>query len=588
MQNHKKENKRGHQEIQPRDHRETIMASKSLKKVRRTQQLGQDRLITLLDKQGRKIHDQNKIIERIEEFYTELYDSEQNTTIHTDPKEVPEITSWEVEATLRDMKNVTATGNDNINIETLKAGEDAISKTLAKLYTKCLSERRIPTTRKNAKMMIIFKKGNKKDLNNYKLICILSNIYKVLQKVLPKRLQKTLDENKPREQAEFRSGYSTTDHIHVVNQLKEKCREYNIQLYIAFVNYEKAFDSVQAQAVLISLQEQGIEDVYIELLKEIYTNSSMTVHLHKESNKINIRRGVRQGDTISPKLFTAAFASIFRRLTLETRGLKIDGEYLSHLRFADDIFIYANTPYELQQMLKKLADEIENQGLKMNKSKTKVMMENDTPIYVNNTQIENVESYTYLGQRYSTRHKNQDNEIQRRITAGRTAFAKHSDIFKGNIGTWLKRQVYNLCVLPAMTYGAETWALTTEAKNKLTAAHKNMERSMLNITYRDRQTNIWVREKTKVTDVIELVRRRKWTWAEHVSRIRNNRWTLRITTWKPYERKIPRGRPARRWRDELDDYWKGTIWQRIAQDRQMWKQHAEGFAQPRDTTAAQR
>ena len=119
--------------------------------------LGQDRLITLLDKQGREIRDQDKIIERIEEFYTELYNSEQNTTIHTDPKEVPEITPWEVEAVQQDMKNVTATGNDHINIETLKAGEDTISKTFAKLYTKCLSERRILTAWKNAKMMIIFK-----------------------------------------------------------------------------------------------------------------------------------------------------------------------------------------------------------------------------------------------------------------------------------------------------------------------------------------------------------------------------------------------------------------------------------------------
>ena len=42
-------------------------------------------------------------------------------------------------------ENGTATGNDHINIETLKAGEDTISKTLAKLYTKCLSERRIHT-----------------------------------------------------------------------------------------------------------------------------------------------------------------------------------------------------------------------------------------------------------------------------------------------------------------------------------------------------------------------------------------------------------------------------------------------------------
>ncbi|KAK2188234.1 hypothetical protein NP493_139g03006 [Ridgeia piscesae] len=47
------------------------------------------------------------------------------------------------------------------------------------------------------------------------------------------------------------------------------------------------------------------------------------------------------------------------------------------------------------------------------------MMENDTPIYVNNTQIENVESYIYLGQRYSTRDKYQDKDFfQRRITTG--------------------------------------------------------------------------------------------------------------------------------------------------------------------------
>ncbi|MEG7522403.1 MAG: hypothetical protein M3H12_04800, partial [Chromatiales bacterium] len=78
----------------------------------------------------------------------------------------------------------------------------------------------------------------------------------------------------PREQAGFRSRYSTTDHIHVVNQFKEKCREYNILLCIAFVVYEKAFDLVQTQVVLTSLQEQGIEDVYVELLKDIYNNSS--------------------------------------------------------------------------------------------------------------------------------------------------------------------------------------------------------------------------------------------------------------------------------------------------------------------------
>ncbi|KAK2182883.1 hypothetical protein NP493_331g03020 [Ridgeia piscesae] len=112
-------------------------------------------------------------------------------------------------------------------------------------------------------------------------------------------------------------------------------------------------------------------------------------------------------------------------------------------------------------------------------------MKTDTPIYANNTPIENVESYIYQGQRHSTRDTNQDKEIQRRITAGWTAFAKHRHILKGNIGTCLKRQVYNSCVPTAMKYGTETWALTTQANDKLAAAQTKMERSMLNITHRN-------------------------------------------------------------------------------------------------------
>ena len=50
-------------------------------------------------------------------------------------------------------------------------------------------------------------------------------------------------------------------------------------------------------------------------------------------------------------------------------------------------------------MLEELADESDNQDLKMNKSKIKVMMETDTPIHVNNTQIESVDRYIYLGQK---------------------------------------------------------------------------------------------------------------------------------------------------------------------------------------------
>ena len=76
-----------------------------MKKVRRTHSLGKNRMITLLDKQGREIQEQDKIMERIEEFYSELFDSDQAVTIQTDSKEVTTIMAWEVEDALSKMKN---------------------------------------------------------------------------------------------------------------------------------------------------------------------------------------------------------------------------------------------------------------------------------------------------------------------------------------------------------------------------------------------------------------------------------------------------------------------------------------------------
>ena len=154
-------------------------------------------------------------------------------------------------------ENEKEAGKDQVNIETQKAGDETIAKQLAKLYTKCITERRIPKTWKEANMVILFKKGNREDIKNYtgQFACyqICTNCS---QKIITTRLEKKLDENQPREQAGFRSKYSTTDHIHAINQLQEKCREYNIPLCVAFVDYEKAFDSVQTQAILTLMQEQ--------------------------------------------------------------------------------------------------------------------------------------------------------------------------------------------------------------------------------------------------------------------------------------------------------------------------------------------
>ena len=88
-----------------------------------------------------------------------------------------------------------------------------------------------------------------------------------------------------------------------------------------------------------------------------------------------------------------------------------------------------------------------------------------------------------------------------------TAYSKHRDLFESIVANYLNRQVYNSCVLPDTAYGAEKWNLTKQAQNKLKAAQTKMERSMLNTTYTDRKTSIWIRERAKVIDIISNVRK---------------------------------------------------------------------------------
>ena len=93
------------------------------------------------------------------------------------------------------------------------------------------------------------------------------------------------------------------------------------------------------------------------------------------SLKLCRRKRVRQGDTIPPKRFTACLDEIFKKLNWNEKnyGIEIDGEYLSNLRFADDILLLTNSADQLQNMINELKRESEVVGQKKNQLKTKVM-----------------------------------------------------------------------------------------------------------------------------------------------------------------------------------------------------------------------
>ena len=198
---------------------------------------------------------------------------------------------------------------------------------------------------------------------------------------------------------------------------------------------KKAFDSIEIPAVLQALVEQGVDITYINTIKDIYSKGTATIQLHSESNKINIHRGVRQGDTMSPKLFNAALEAIVRKLDWEDKGININGEKLSHLRLADDIVIFSERPGDLEYMLQDLNNAINRVGLKINMKKTKTMFIRfciKKQIYIHQTEIEEVKEYIYLGQLIRMDHKQYD-EVRRRVRSGWGAFGKLNNVMQSNM-----------------------------------------------------------------------------------------------------------------------------------------------------------
>ena len=197
-------------------------------------------------------------------------------------------------------------------------------------------------------------------------------------------------------------------------------------------------------------------------------------------------------------------------------------------------------------------------------------------VKIEGIKIEKVDQYIYLGQTIVMEDRTA-NDVQLRIKAGWSVFGRYKDIFQDKeIPMCLKRKVFNQCINPTLTYGCQTWTLTKELVHKIEICQRKMERKILGIKQIDKIPNKTIREKTGISDILEIITKTRWKWAGHVARMKDNRWTVRCTEWQVRNGKRTRGRPRRRWRDDLQQ-WQGATWSRAAKDRQQWRNLAEGY-----------
>ena len=238
------------------------------------------------------------------------------------------------------------------------------------------------------------------DIKNYRPISLMSHSYKIFARLLQTRIERTLDEDQPREQAGFRKGYSTTDHLQALNQIIEKSNEYNLPLCIGFTDYEKAFDTVEHFAIFEVLRKTNVNETYINISLNIYNQATARVNLDKlVSTEFPVHRGVRQGDPLSPKLFTAVTEEVFKKADI-SEGADVDGGNLTNLRFADDVALFNETTKQMEKCLNRLNSESLKVGLKIHKGKPKYMTNHvdSEDILIDQQKIEKVTEFKYLGQ----------------------------------------------------------------------------------------------------------------------------------------------------------------------------------------------
>ena len=123
------------------------------------------------------------------------------------------------------------------------------------------------------------------------------------------------------------------------------------------------------------------------------------------------------------------------------------------------------------------------------------------------------------------------------------------------------------------------YIVTKAVERRLAAAQRNMEGAMIGVSWHDDRTNEWVRSKTMVRDIMHVIKTRKWTWASHIACIQDSRWTSQETDWRPMDGSQPRGRPSKRLRNEIDDFWRSATWKQNSPDRLSWKRNVEAYIQ---------
>ena len=382
-----------------------------------------------------------------------------------------EFSQAEIDDAATQLKNNKAAGLDGLPSEFWKMPK--LRKCLIKFCNETFNGKR-PKEWGISGLIPIPKKGKGK-VYNYRGISLSQVAAKAYNRVILNRVRPVIDKILRPNQNRFRPDRSTSSQLLALGRIVEEIKNYKKEAVIIFIDFRKAFDSIDRKKMLEILEAYGIPPEIVKAIKVMYEDTSAVVITPEgETDSFAINTGVLQGDPLAPFLFIVCLDYALRTSIIDSDGLTLKKRQsrrypavtLPDLDFADDIAMLEDTCVEAQDLLHRMEKACNDIGLFLNYDKTKYIHINPTtPSSIatyDGTQIEQVDEFKYLGGYTDTEF-----DMNARIGQAWGALNALNKIWKAPIHKPIKIKVFKATVQSILLYGSESWALNVTRSKSL-------------------------------------------------------------------------------------------------------------------------